>query len=1129
MNGCVFNVVLSAQTVIGTGNASTTTQVNIVGNIPSAKFLSKSQYASSYPGGIPTLIPIDIENKKCGATNDRIPINLNFQIYSGSTLNPPPATRGTSENQIENAIMNLYVKYQSLNLNLSQGFNYNSYYQMVMIITDTTTNITNNDTMIFSFYKPDITAVISPVGNIVSILNDVILNGSNSTIPEPTGDFISYRWVCVNAISFTTSSCSCPIFSNSALITNTFIVSASKLQSICKYTFSFTIVATSGNGYIRTGTSQVEFLAYKGTTLPVYGFITTDTTSSNNATVFFSFQMTDNIPDNQITYEWTLIQVVSLDPANPQNSSMKNTFIYKYLQLMNISASSSLINGDTPIPIQYIPTYVTNNKVRFLGMQSGTLVGNTQYTFGVLLKYPTTLSFAIVSFNVPQSPRARIFNINPSSGTGMTTLFSMTFFLPESTDIDNAQYQIYRRDCPSSTAQATPITPVMNTLNSYTMLLSAGQSQCNFQVEVILRAIEFGSYAEVSTIITIANSAEPAANLVADNLNVIQANYQTMTTNQIMSSLNEIANIPLSDASSSGKNSVNLLVNFVSMLDASPGGIRDIMLLTQQPQFLNTTASTLEKMLTTQTQNVDPSEASIICSKVYNYLTAMNSVSGGTAIIGTCVGILSGIVNVGSSSNSNKTFFQGVQQAVNLISGMKMKEAIAEGPPFSVSTAKIEVVVKNNYAASFNTSQITTTGKGSQMQLPANLTNQLMNIIQSTSGQLNNTVTVGTSVNGLAYDPYPDMDTNAKINASSISNSSCTLTDAATMAQIFNDMAAGKLNNVVNTKEQGSDIIEAAFTPFVIDKSGSSKNTSSSLTIGPLPKGKKSIFNIPLSCDPNNSLIMPLFYLPDLNIWSNTGCLLSNTSIPNMMQASCDSMDTSSNTTSLPKATLATNITVSQAFRISIDLIKDILNVLQSGNYKMLYSFGSFASAGWENYFVLVIVVIFLSFIAYFARFLNRQDGEYLFEESITTLYERFVKDEGDDTSTFMKNIYVFYSKLRNKGMNNVAAEARGDNNTQSKETAEKKPIQRPNGYNILTEYEDKKLKRTFHNYDEHAKCFPHEYLSKKMKDNVFNFKVLQRLTQVRLNDEMITKPPSYWRILKVINQYEFVRKSILI
>ena len=58
-----------------------------------------------------------------------------------------------------------------------------------------------------------------------------------------------------------------------------------------------------------------------------------------------------------------------------------------------------------------------------------------------------------------------------------------------------------------------------------------------------------------------------------------------------------------------------------------------------------------------------------------------------------------------------------------------------------------------------------------------------------------------------------------------------------------------------------------------------------------------------------------------------------------------------------------------KGLKISMDLVKDLLNVMASGNYKMLYNFGAFANAAWENYFVLGCVVVYLTIYFLFGSF----------------------------------------------------------------------------------------------------------------------------------------------------------------
>ena len=278
---------------------------------------------------------------------------------------------------------------------------------------------------------------------------------------------------------------------------------------------------------------------------------------------YFTFQLTSNCPDSQLSYEWNLVGVVSMGPIALANYSQKNTFIYNFLKSIKASPSSSIKKDDTLIPDSFLPTYLTSTLERNLGIDRDTLRDNTKYTFAVVVKYPDTPSFEFVSFNVPPAPRKRIFTIIPATGMGMSTQFTLMFTLPSTTDVDAAKYQIFRRDCPSGKSGAVQITQVLETSSSYSAVLAPGLKSCNYQVEIILRAMEYDSFIEVSSIITVKIPEKSSTDLVTDVLNMLTANSNNTSPNNKISLLNQVVSCPVNEASPAGKKNVGTVMGFI--------------------------------------------------------------------------------------------------------------------------------------------------------------------------------------------------------------------------------------------------------------------------------------------------------------------------------------------------------------------------------------------------------------------------------------------------------------------------------------------------------------------------------------------------------------------------------------
>ena len=909
---CELSVTLYSRLINSTGTPiSVTETITILADIPKAKFTNKATGVQELSGDMPTDIPILIGNKQCTKTanttnSSRLmqtintnAVNLTFQLFSATDAISMPTIRGKAEMAIESKLNDMYSQNQLMSLNISLGFKYKINYQILMTVLKLSTGEINSDTMIFYFDKPSVNAVIDNVGNLVSLKKDLILNGANTIVPESNGDLITYTWKCKTAKSYVSGgSCVCPILSDTQLSSPTMLVPKTKMVAYCYYTFLLTVSALSPDKTKRVGTDSVDFLAFPGTVSPANGLITQGTNETMND-MYFSFTLTDSpVPDSQLTYNWTLVEIIGTDVNTTTNYSETNTYMFNFLASMNIVGNAAKKLKDRPIPDSIKPKYITPTLTRVLGVDGTTLISKAQYTFGVQINYPDGPSFAFVYFKVNQLPRSRVFTIFPLNGTGMSTQFSLMFSLLKSTGKDTANYQIYRRDCPGSGNPAAPVTQVIPTSSCYTTTLSAGQQSCNYQVEVILRALEFGDWKEVSTVITIVNSNATSTSLLSTQLGGLQANQKFLTPNQVISALNELTNVPNTEASTSGQTSVNTTLSLLSNIDSPGSGTRTLMDNSKLPGLLNTTANTMGKMLVKQTANVDPDVAGNMTNKMSSYLNDSSKVEGGSSIISSCVGTLSGVAGVGNSTDSNSSFYDGIQNTLAQTHDMKLKEVQPGAPSYSVTTSSIEVVAQSNYASSFDSPQTTASGKGNEMNLPGGLGNTVLGTIANNSGKTNNTPTLATSMNTVAYNPYTNIKSSSSLNASDLANSSTSGVSPSQIVNMYSDLSKGNVDGV-NKNDQEQNILQISFKPFQVQKNGSSVNTSSSFDMQ-LPPGKNVEMGFPSGNNVSNStkatfsaqndLAIPMYYNAVTKTWVNQGCKLINSTSLNKLVASCDSV-----------------------------------------------------------------------------------------------------------------------------------------------------------------------------------------------------------------------------------------------
>ena len=483
---CVINVTLLAIAATASSDVvSQTVIVNILGDIPKVKFSSKSQSVSELPGDQKSILPIQIANKRCqrdnssrrlqSAEDDLIPISVNFQIFSGSSTKL--MIRGPTERILENLFNQMYTQYHILSMDKLAGFQYGSYYKILSTIINLETGIKNNDTFTFLFTKPTLTSIIQPLGTIVSISQNIILNGANSTFPDAKGEAMGYKWACLSCTSLTMSgNCSCPIFSRSSTFMPRLVLQKEYLQDLSKYVFSLTI-SSAGIGSPRTDSSQIQFYTFKAPIRPVTGRIIP---GSNNKVKdeYFTFQLSYSGPDTNLAYNWTLVAIQSFDPNSAAYYSEKNAFIMQFLKKLGVNDTIRPDGQDIPIPNNLKPTCLTPSNVRFLGIDKSSLIPQYQYTYAVVVNYPDFPSFVWVDFLAPRTPRQRLLSISPATGVGFSTVFSIVYLLPQITDIDQGKYQIYYKNCPSQNASAKSLTQVMGQSNLFTTTLAPGDAKC---------------------------------------------------------------------------------------------------------------------------------------------------------------------------------------------------------------------------------------------------------------------------------------------------------------------------------------------------------------------------------------------------------------------------------------------------------------------------------------------------------------------------------------------------------------------------------------------------------------------------------------------------------------------------
>ena len=1109
--------------------------VNIMGDIPKIKFSSKSQAVTTLPSDQKSVLALQIANKRCTRASRRllqsdnggslIPISITFQVFSGTTVDI--MTKGTLEQKLEGVINQMYSNYLILSIDKSQGFLYSRYYKIMAVVTALDSGQSNNDTYMFTFSKPSITSVIDPVGSIVSISSTVFLNGGNSSFPASQGEMMSYKWACLSCTSLSSPGpCTCPTLSKAKVSVAKLILSGNSLVNLCDYVFSLTI-ATSGSGKGRTDSSQVEFITFQAPIRPVTGRIIQGN-SNKYKDIYFTFFLSFAGPDSLLQYNWTLVQIQSFDPNSTDFYCEKNAFVASFLKNLGVANYSSGI-PDIPIPAAMKPKYLTPTTKRFLGIDKMTLISKYQYTFGVVVTYPDYPSFVYVTFTAPQLPRQRLLTITPTTGVGFSTAFSIVYLLPLITDIDNANYQIYRKDCPSNPKSAAKsLTQVMGQSNLFATTLAPGDPKCKYQVEIVLRSIEFGDFGEQSVFATVTPQPTPASKVISTQLAGLIANSQSLTVDQTITSLSSLSSVNQTEQSTETTQSVSIMMSLVSTIDIPTGGALTLCDPSNKPKVLNTTTNILSSMVNNQAATIDVSTAGNISGKATNYLSIAKSIVGGTSMIPTIVTSLSGVADIGKTNQASPSFYNSHQQALGNMTSMKLNETQPGSPPYSVSSPSLEMVIQKNYTSAFDSPQNATSDKGNQLSMPGGLQSEINSVITKSSGQTNNTLSLGTSVSALSYNPFTNIKSSSVLNTSSFSNTTLPYgVTPTTMSSIYNDLSKGKLNNVVDNKAQDAAIVQVAFTPTQVQKNSSEAPAGNNIILSSLPAGQKAYYQFPTSSsnnstDSNNTSMVPLFYNSVSKTWTNDGCAIENPFFSNSINVSCNQIG---------QPALKGGKVQYEAIAVSItvDILKNFLSVLEAGNYAALYSFGNFLTAPPTNWAVLGCVFLFFILVGLLTMRLNKIDIKVLHYERVRTLYAKYgIKRK--EAEGFLSRVFGFLSNLKLAGAKSTfkklqtAAQGKPEEPTkevkvEARSKKRKHREYRTNGFNQLSWMEEKELVDLFYFYKENTYLFPEDQLFELMFPYIQENQVLKRLTQQRLED-IILENPSFCNILKVLKAF---------
>ena len=1069
-------------------SASSTITVSLF--TPKVQFGFKSQLVQDIQAGRPNNIPIILSNFKCSKSNRRLltslevaPVDISFTIYSGDSLNNIN-TRDTNEMNIEGVLSAQYKNTKTLSISTTQGFQYYTYYKITFTITDLNTARQNTDSLITYINKPPIQSIITGASTLFSLDSDITLSGSSSVIPESGGDTIAYKWTCLSCYSYSLQyNCSCPIFVPSYFHSPDLYIPRGKLLPLARYTWSLTVSATYKN-VMRSGYNETEFITTTGIILPLQAKLLNTTTNR----MYFGVMLNNKAGSYNITYNWTLVEVDSLFPIIASRNTIKNTTITKFLSSLgnDVDFSSSIMDS-SPLP-QFSPQNVTPNFVRIFGIDKSTTAPKSSYIYSVTATYPDgTSSLGFTQFTTNSMPRDRAVNIIPNKGTGFETIFSISYSMPSTSDNEHAKFQIFRKDCIDS--EVVPITKMLGTSNIFETILSPGNSSCNYNVQIIIKTLEYGSYIENSYNIIVMPSADSYETILNSTLQTMPNSIATV--DEVIVWLSQMSNIVITQASETGQNNLNSIIAQITKLDSLTNSLMDTMEDQEKIAFLNTTLSIINKLIINHKINLTPTIISTLQSKIYNYTSLLPNLNSGTDLLPLCLKILDQLTIISQAWNGNAAFLIGI---TNSVANAKLNEMPANSPNFTVNSSIIEVVLQKVYLEQFNNSIKIASSKGVQVSFPGNLTDYInASILGKIPG---NQITIGISLTTTTFNPYPSFRTNTYVNSSFINNTWSSITPGF-ITSVYDNLTKNLLTeNAILKGNLNLDLVQLTLIPYQIFPNSTEIPISSSLTLGALPAGSYINFSWPYNKNVtnliNSSIVLPVSFSQENSSWTNQICNLTQ---PN---------DNQTNLTvqcSQLRDPFEDQSAASSSFILGID----IFPLADTNLAPKFYSGGT--SVG-----VIVAICCFFACLIVLECVFMKKDEKRMFEAMIKTLEERQNPQVPIPPQNCLFDIYDLLVQVRKLGIRNVVHETQQQvfpvttnaayQDTRM-DTTTKDIMISSNGFTRLSPMEEKNIKNLHLDYKECSQSYNSSDLQTAMYEELIDEVPLRRLAQNKLENEI--------------------------
>jgi len=1067
-------------------------EIRVYGDMPKLTFLQKSEGVTKIEGNLTRALPITLTRSRCnkpGASNNQV--NIEFSVESSNSVKEI----SEPEEALSKVVKSEFDIFKTVLVATRYGFQYRKYYKITASIKNIETQANSTDSIVIYFVRPPIKIKIETESSLVSIYNDVEISSLKSIIPEADSTSVKYTWSCVKCISLSGSPCECPLLYDTNVNTQNYKIPKSKLMALAKYVFGLTINADDRYAYAVT-----EFVTYTGPSVPLVRKVAKPKLKDQSE-MYLSCGADLNFGNN-VRYNWAIVGVKDLSLNSNVSYTQVNSFIYNFFTQTGVGMDRSMIEKDNEIPKEYIPVPITPANARVFGFDSLKLKPNHEYSYAVAVIGSKVRTFLIFTFTTPPLPRPRTFTVTPTSGEALTTEFQLSFYLTDNTQIDEANYQIYRRDC--SNSKLIPLTKTLGTVSGYSMTLALGTKKCDYQVELIVRASEYESYIDSSVFVNVTEPQKNKDEIIKEKKDKLTKNNDTVTPDEKISILQEITTTPPSKNNDESKDTVKLTLDVLTTIESSSHNTADL------PQLLETAASIIANLLFNYRNSVDITLAVQSKDKIDNYFNSLQNSTGNNAyLVPSAVNALSGVVNVGNDQKGNTDFFKSVHNTVTKMTLSILVELQPSAPAYKVSSDSIEMSAQKKYAND-NSSYTLETDKGNKAQISEgvkyqqakNNSNSSKRLLQGETEIIDNNEqkTVGTTLLTFNYNPFAVIKNHTKINEKFLNASI-----SKDIAEAYKSLATGDNNNNLDLVKLESLIMQMTLKSFIVNSEGEETEENVKLTFGQLPAGQKLVLEI-MRADPNSPILndtayIPLFFVKDT--WVNGKCkVVLEKSDNNKFYIECEELPEELILSEENGFVIAVDCLAAHS-EMSIEISKSDLNI----NVEK-YGIISGVAVG--------ILLVFMLSLLYFCMFEKRE----ITDISVECLRQKVENDKPhEEANGCLNKIYKYVTTLRFK------YQGIAENNFTSSMTKIQPYNQSEldmSANTIVVETSDyTKIRDVYVQYKTNAeKSEDKEFAENQVYNAVKTDPTITRIVQEYIEEENVRNSIGIWELLKSIHFY---------